>query len=202
MHKISLINSGVNSEILIPRPELRPQEYIHVIYPASHLGIRKGLFRVLQAWEKVEKTGLPIKLVIIGGVDAFKKDLENWVQNHPSTSFLGWVESHTEKYRNLLQSSHIIINPSFEEGQVGCVLEAMSTGAVPIITDNCGVNIENGVEGYIVNPEDTDELARQIISLSNNKTLREKISQEAIAVIHRNHSWETFRQNIKRILIS
>lgn len=200
--KIDLINSGVNHEILVPRPQLRPNDMVNVVYPASHLGIRKGLWRVLEAWEKIETQNTNVHLHIIGGADTFKKELEDWIAHHPSASFYGWVESHTERYRNLLQSSHIIINPSFEEGQVGCVLEAMSTGAVPVISENCGVGIRNNQEGFILSAsENSEELAEKVLLLVKEQELREELSAKAIEYIHLHHNWNKFRENLKIIIL-
>ncbi len=200
---INLIDSGVDIDLLTPDPSQRPKEKLRIVYPGSHLGIRKGLFRVLQAWQALEEKepDFSAELVIMGGADKFKDDINRFVATHPKSTFLGWIESNTEKYQKLLQSSHIIINPSLEEGQVGCVLEAMATGAVPIITQQCGIAISDGIEGQVIeNYENPNEVAEKLRVLIHDQKLLETMSQKSLAYIREHHSWRTFKKNIERIV--
>ncbi len=199
---IILLNSGVNSELLKPGINTKAEKRIRILYPASILGIRKGLFRVLKAWDILEKMyELDIELIIIGQADKFKVELDIFIKTHKKVKFMGWIDSSTESYRNLLQSSDIIINPSIEEGQVGCVLEAMATGAVPIITNNCGIPITHNNEGLIIkNYKDTNELVEKIKFLVENIEIREKMSKATLKYIKANHSWDLFNNTIRKIV--
>jgi glycosyltransferase involved in cell wall biosynthesis len=52
----------------------------------------------------------------------------------------------------------------------------------PIVASNVGGNpeaIENEVTGFLFEPDKPDELAKQIILLLKNKTLRQKMGQAA-----------------------
>jgi len=200
--RIHLINSGVNTEILVPKPELRPPDTFRVLYTASDLGIRKGLFRVLNVWDIIEKKGIDAELVIAGGALKFKRDVDDFVTKHARASYRGWIDSHTEEYRQLLQSSHCIINPSLEEGQVGCVLEAMSCGAVPVITRNCGVDISNAKEGYLIEYADETGMADRIQQLMENSESYNQMSQKTLTYISTHHTWDTFRKIMRGLLTS
>lgn len=202
---ISLINSGVNSNRLIPDYKMRKNNHVRFVFPGSHLGVRKGLFRVIEIWEMLNKEISPekISLVIIGGNYQYEKIIDRFTDKFPNTKYLGWVDSISDKYLHILQSSHIVLHPSLEEGQVGAVLEAMACGCVPVITEQCGIAITNKKEGVIVqHASETDKMTREIIHLIKNKTNMIDISNRARKHVESDFCWDEFQKNIRNICLS
>ncbi len=199
---IHLWNTGINTDRIVPNPGLRPKDKIRFVYPASHKAIRKGLFRMINSWKKLN-TLVPsesIELYLVGGDEpSFSRDVSSFIKEYPNAFNLPWVDTDTQlKY---FQSSHAVIGPAIEEGQVTTVLEVMACGAVPIITPQCGINIEDGTEGFIIKDyKDADEIAMYMERIVKDKTLRERISLLAISNVVRNNGWEGFRDNFKKII--
>ena len=199
---IRFLNTGINTDRIIPNPELRPKDKIRFIYPASHKAIRKGLFRMLDAWKKLNLL-VPkesIELYLVGGDEpSFIDEINFFTKEYPNVFNFPWVSNDVQlKY---FQSSHVVVAPAIEEGQVTTVLEVMACGAVPIITPQCGINLAHGIEGFIINDyKNTDEIANYMKRLVNNKTILASMSIQAIINIKRNNNWEDFRKNLTKII--
>lgn len=96
---------------------------------------------------------------------------------------------------SITRQSDICIQPSIiaEAGSLS-VLEAMQAGK-PIITTNNGSQgeyVDNGVNGILVNPEDTDALSHHIATLLDDDTLRQKIGNAAKDKFDTVLSWQHF----------
>ncbi len=198
---IKLINSGVNTDYLSPKREFYFEDKVKIIFTASDMGIRKGLFRVIDVWNYINKLSNDnIELTIIGGNKSFSDDIERFAKTHDNVKNWGWVDSSDIIYKTLLQSSQIVINFSIEEGQVGCVLEAMACGCVPIITEESGIPIQNNENGILIKAGefDAERVCRRIIDLVRNKKKMEKMSIKAREYIVKNHSWSTFNENFSQ----
>jgi L-malate glycosyltransferase len=73
-----------------------------------------------------------------------------------------------------LELIDIGVNRSSMEGLSNAIMEYMASG-VPCIVSNAGGNpelIENGVNGYTFELDNTSELANHIINLLDNKELQ------------------------------
>lgn len=193
---------GINTHVLFPLEKLRPTDRVRFIYPASHKGLRKGLFRVLETWEHLNTIVPPakIELFLLGGDEpVFTKEVDGIISRFSNIHNLGWVDDALQI--SYLQSSHSVLAPAIEEGQVSAVLEAMACGAVPIITKQCGINLTDTVDGFIVKDyKDSSEMASYMKNLIDNKGIREKMSRKAMEHVLRYHNWESFQKNFKEII--
>ena len=92
-----------------------------------------------------------------------------------------------EKY----QKSDIFVLSSHEEGMPNVLSEAMACGLSIVSTKVRGSDelIENNVNGFLVEPRNSEELADKIDILINNKEIREKFSFESLKKISK-YSWD------------
>jgi len=99
----------------------------------------------------------------------------------------------------MLQKTDVFVIPSSQEGLCVSGLEAMACGC-PVVSTKCGGPmdyVKEGENGYLVdfNPI---EFANKIVSICENRTLREKLSLGALHQIQENYSEE----GVKRKWIS
>lgn len=123
---------------------------------------RKGLDLLLPA---LAETSEDIRLVIVGEgqeQQALKEQITE-LDIVDRVTFMGYVEG--EKLRELYKNSDAFILPTREDCFGLVILEAMCT-SLPIISskyaDGARDLVEEGVNGYIVDPEDTEGLATVI----------------------------------------
>lgn len=82
---------------------------------------------------------------------------------------------------DLLKDSNVFIMPSFYEGLPMALLECMSFGVVPIVTDvgSIGEYVKDSENGKIVEVKDTDSIVDAVLSLDKDRKLLSKLSENA-----------------------
>lgn len=90
------------------------------------------------------------------------------------------VVSGKSKY-NLLKDSDMFVMPSFYEGLPMALLECMSWGVVPIVTDvgSIGEYVKDGENGQLVKVKDIASIVNAIMPFVNNRDLLKKMSENA-----------------------
>ncbi|WMN16075.1 glycosyltransferase family 4 protein [Pseudomonas piscis] len=78
-----------------------------------------------------------------------------------------------------LTACSVFVLPSYREGTPRSVLEAMSSGRAIVTTDapGCRETVEEGVNGFLVEPRDISKLAIAMERLINSGSLREQMGQ-------------------------
>lgn len=137
---------------------------------------------------------IPDARLLIAGADNFDgkyKALANELGVGDRVDFLG----HREDVEELLKLSDICAASSLREGLPVNIMEAMACGLPVVAADNRGHRalVNNGVDGFIIKPDDSKEMAEKInyildnanIYLSFSEYARKNIkrfSQESVAV--------------------
>jgi glycosyltransferase involved in cell wall biosynthesis len=124
------------------------------------IGKLKGVYDILEM-AKQHKTELAGNVkIIVGGNgenDKFTRMIEEY-QISEIVEFVGWVSG--EKKKQLLNSSHIMLLPSYVEGLPISILEGMAY-KMPIITTPVGGIpdiVTDGVNGKLMTPGNVEEL--------------------------------------------
>ena len=200
---ISVVHEGVNREAFHPCSEAEIQKvrgkyglvrnyvlFVGTVQP------RKNLVRLIEAFAKARQKNLD--LVIAGS----RGWLSDEIYSAPAkfgvekpVKFLGYVDS--EDLPALYSGSLFLAFPSLYEGFGLPILEAMSC-ETPVLTSKIGATAEVALESaFLVDPNDTDEIATAIVKLAVNPNLREKLSQKGRERAS-NFSWEkTARETLK-----
>ena len=82
---------------------------------------------------------------------------------------------------DLLKDSDVFVMPSFYEGLPMALLECMSFGVVPVVTDvgSIGEYVKDGENGKIVMIKDTDTIVNAISLMHKDRKLLTKLSENA-----------------------
>ncbi len=136
----------------------------------------KGIFELIEAFESLLKKGKDMRLIIAGDgedLDALKQA----VLAKEQVRFTGYVEG--EEKIALLKESDIFCLPSYTEGLPISVLEAMLFG-LPVVTTRVGGLkrfFKEGQMGYLIEPQDSEEIEKKIALLLSNKERQIKMSR-------------------------
>lgn len=182
--KVSVIYNGTRDFKLIPRGS-----EIFTVGAISELHKIKGLDILLKAWAKFIK-GRKAHLVIVGEGEE-RPNLENMANNmdiSDSITFRGFVEN----ARSILGDFDIFCLPSRSEAMPYSLLEAGSA-ELPVIATNVGgvpEVIENGLNGILVKPEDSEALFSSLALLAGDENLRKRLGENLKATIKEKFSFE------------
>lgn len=161
---------------------------LHILY-LGRVEPNKGVDYLLSASEKLKAEG--VKFVLhIAGRDQCKDYYIPLFQESLKESFVyeGIVTGHSKT--ELLKKCQLFILPSFYEGLPISLLEAMSFGEVPIVTDvgSIGEVVKGRVNGIIVRTKDSDSIVDAIQQLNNDRSLLKNLSERAKSTIMNNYS--------------
>lgn len=137
--------------------------------------------------ERLEKSKTNYILHIAGDGD-YRQELETFIyQSHLQKKIFIHGLIPRDQMKEYWKNTDIFINISDSEGNCMSMLEALSQGCVPILTDVSGVrdSVENGYNGYIVKKRDIDAMVKHIFYLDEHRELIKVFGKR---------SWEKMRE--------
>lgn len=192
--KLRVVPYGVNlSEFYsIGKPE---DDSFKILF-VGNFCIRKGAPYLLEAFKKFKH---PKKeLVVVGAVSAELK-LIIGKYKELNISFTGTVPR--AEVKQYMSTSHVFVLPSIEDG-FGMVLgQAMSCGCPVIASKNTGSGnlFSDGVEGFIVEPCNVEQLVASFTNLADNPDLRKKMGENAVLKVKHLGGWNTYGKEIAKV---
>jgi len=159
-----------------------------------------GRFNAFKNVEKLIETAGHLKAI---GVDNFELQLVGEGERRATVEqlviekgltkqvrFLGWIDrdSIVERYRQ----ADLFVTATTWEGMPNTVLEGMACGLPVIATRASGLEelVRDGVNGYLVNINDSSALADRIATLINNPYERARMSKESRKIAEQEFAWE------------
>lgn len=162
-------DTTVNSEDVTI--EGMPDRYV-VFY--GRIGEEKGIRILMKIWDEIS-----IPLVVMGS-GPLESEFRSWCEEKKDVHFLGYTEHN--KTLSIVKKSEFVIFPSiWYEGCSMVVIEAESLGKALIASDLgfSSESIQNGVNGFKVQPGDVPGFRTKIEELWNNPEECKKLGMNA-----------------------
>ncbi|MCS7229667.1 MAG: glycosyltransferase family 1 protein [Candidatus Kryptonium sp.] len=139
---------------------------------------RKGLDKLLDAYEIIKQEIPDVELIICGKIGWKVKDLvlklNKMISTNTKVKYLGYVDD--DKLINLYREVDVCVYPSFYEGFGLPPLEAMACGCPVIVSNTSSLPEVVGEAGITVDPIDVKQLATAIKEVILNDALKRKLS--------------------------
>ncbi|MBR8066882.1 glycosyltransferase family 4 protein [Burkholderia ambifaria] len=182
-------NTAVDAQKARPSPVAVPDRpYIAF---AGRLSEQKGLEALIEALAAVNLTSGPLDLVMAGEGDTRRwKAYAERLGVADRVRFAGWLAgSHKSRF---YQEATLFCLPSRFESFGIAALEAMFYGLPVVATRVGGLGelVDDGVTGYLVEPDDAAALARVIRDIVRDPALRERMGRAARERAHRLYTTE------------
>src|SRR5688572_27613695 len=161
---------AISEEQIIRRAQENPLQILFL----GNVIHRKGLHTLLEAIRPLKSD---IRLDVVGSLDseaAYAKQMRKYVADNNLSSFVflhGPLDK--EPLIEKLRQAHILAVPSSYEGYGIVYLEGMCFG-LPAIGTTAGAAreiISDGVDGFLIEPENANELAKKLKILSENRDI-------------------------------
>jgi glycosyltransferase involved in cell wall biosynthesis len=168
------------------------------VFTAAFVGtidVRKGVPVLLEAWAEAKLSG---RLLLAGQMRAEVMRRYAHLLQRSDIIQLGFVHDVGSVYR----SADVFCLPSWEEGCPQVTLEAMSAGAVPIVTPmgTAGAFSASDDVGIVIPPGDVAALSEALRSLANDRArllhLKQRARERAA-----NYTWELVGQRRRAALL-
>ena len=166
----------------------------------GRLGERKSPETLIRAAKTVLKKHPEARFVFGGDGDVETyKSLARDYGIVDSCHFAGWITGAVKE--QMFAECSIFCLPSKNEGMPMSVLEAMAYGLVTVATPVGGVPqvIRSNVDGILVPVGDDERLAKSLISLMDDKTLKERLGHAGRIRVERDFSMNSYLDKMLRI---
>ena len=202
--KITVIGNGVDVEVFHPDGNRKPERSngrVEALFVGDLLPA-KGLDFLLAALGRIDDSRLVVRLVGTRTVyfDALAREHRSLFEEG-KVGYAGRMgqEALTEAYRR----ADFCVFPSRYDQYPQVVLEALSMGKPVVLSDRVGTRriVEDGVDGYVVPFGRTDLLAGKIVTLTQDRGLRERMGRRARQKAEQN-TWAHIAEEYRDVFAS
>lgn len=147
----------------------------------------KGVFLLKMIDDDLVSKGFEFRWTIIGQGPC-ENDLKRQWSNNTRVSFIKATDS--AQIFDILEKQDILVFPSWFEGTPVAIVEAMSRGVIPVVSDLPGGTRDLVTEkmGFLCNSMNSKDFADAIINLYNDKTLFDTLRKNCIQKITADYS--------------
>lgn len=137
--------------------------------------VRKGVHFALEAWLRSPASENGRFLIAGGFLPEYEQRLAPLLA-HPSVEVLG----HRDDVPELMRRSDVLVLPSIEEGFGLVCVEALGSGAVPMVSDACTDVCRHGENALVHHVGDVDAIATQLAQLHADRALLARLRAAAL----------------------
>lgn len=158
------------------------------LYFAGAGNVHKGLDLLLEAFSELEQ-----HLWICSRINKeFAEIYANELYNRENIHLVGWVQSRSDEFYRVMDTCNYAILPSCSEGGVHSVVECMNQGLIPIVSKECGLNIDP--YGFYLDPCTIKEIKKVV----NNASQFSVMDCQRRSMAARRTATETFSEAVFR----
>jgi len=201
VNKISVIPMGVDGAFLEvgKNRKMGLEKRPFTILSNRNLLPIYNVFLLIRAIPMVLKEEPDTKFLIAGD-GSEKESLEREVKKlnlNSSVRFLGRVPH--EEMPDLLAHADIYVSTSLYDGTSVSLLEAMASGAFPIVTDILANRewVSDGENGFLFPEKGAEFLAKKIIQAIRNPTLLDRTRKKNFSILKEKVSWPVILEQVK-----
>lgn len=186
--KISLVPNAVDIQKFSPRIGTRDEKTVRVAF-IGRLVANKGPQYLVEATQRILRDAEHVEFLVVGNGPMLEQ-LRARVSRLGLTAnvhFMGTVPN----IADFLKTCDILVRPSLTEGMPLTVLEAMATG-IPTVASRVGGTTEivhDGIDGFLVEPKNVDELSSKLLRLVRDVDLRRAFGVQARAFVEKSYNW-------------
>lgn len=175
-----------------------------MVFFIGSLGTRKGVHDALRAVPLIKAEMPEMEFVFGGKVELghekeMIEELCRKATEEHGVQFPGLITGDTKLH--YFKTASIFILPSYNENLPVSILEAMAMGLPVVSTPIAGVPemMQDGINGFLIEPGDHEALADRIIKLMQDDDLRREIGERNVKNIQKNFHPRIFAQNVSQL---
>lgn len=187
-NKLTVIHLGVDLETFRPQPDKNEDGVFRVMF-AGAISLQKGIPYLLEAFKGLDVSNS--ELVLVGA--PFPEMARILPRYDGLFRFVRGVPQH--ELVALYNSASVFVLPSIQDGFGMAAAEAMACGVPVIVSENVGLPIEDGQQGFVVPIRDPDAIREKLLYLYENETTRQAMGERAQAHA-RQFSWHNYQKRL------
>jgi alpha-maltose-1-phosphate synthase len=177
---------GVDLSLFAPAADT-PVPPFKILF-AGHIGLRKGVWYLLEA---VRQADIPdLQVVLLGNIEGDGQ----WLRKYEDL-YVHIRHTPRQEIPAIFADAHIYVFPSLHEGSTVSIYEAMASGLPVVTTPNAGSVVRDGKDGFIVPVRDIDAIRDRIERLYRDPGLRAGMGRNGVARAAE-YSWDAYSRRI------
>jgi glycosyltransferase involved in cell wall biosynthesis len=195
VEKVRVAYLGVREEFFDLKRDYRIDGPVRILF-TGNFDLRKGVRLLLEAIRNCRRSGLDLRLDLMGNLDNGASCLEagdNLFFTHTPFAPL-------QQVCMAFARADLFVFPTFAEGSSRSGMEAAAAGLPIITTENCGLPLEHEKSAIYVPVNDSDALAEAISRLSSQEGLRRQLGRNAMKTVTENYTWMHYGQQVAEYL--
>jgi len=193
--KIRVSYLGVREEFFNLKRDYRIEGPVRLLF-TGNFDIRKGVRVLLEAIRQCRRSGLDVRLELMGNLGNGRSCLEpgdDLFFRH--TAFAPITE-----VAKAFAGADLFVFPTFAEGSSRSGMEAAAGGLPIITTENCGLPLRHGESVIYVPANDAGSLAEAIAHVSSDECLRQSLGMNAMRTVTENYTWTQYGKQVAEYL--
>jgi glycosyltransferase involved in cell wall biosynthesis len=179
-----------------------PQNKLNLLF-IGRISIHKGIEYIYQALILLKNKGVPFKFYMAGTGQEEKEYVEKFSALLAGDFEFKGVVSGVAKAA-LYKSSNVFILPSLFEGLPMSLLESMSFGLVPLVTDVGSIKfvVKTGENGIMLNQNPAADIAAAIENFISDTAFLQRLSKNASEFIFKNYDPDNYIAGLNSIYVT
>lgn len=199
--KIINFPHGVTKEFLIPEIKKEIKDGVLIV---SHRKLENVYNNktIIEALRILKEKGINFRFIFASGgtLEPHLQHLSHKMGLKDYVKFTGFIP--LPQLVEILSKAHIFISASLSDSTAVSILEAMATGCIPVVSD-IQANREwiiNGINGYLFNPMDAQDLAEKLNRVIENISWFRKAVDMNMQIVQKKADWErNFNQFLEKL---
>lgn len=198
---IEIVPNGIEKGDYVDKLSVQKTKDIEkIILFVGRLHPVKGVRYLLQAMQIIHEEMPSARLILVGD-GAERRQLEDMTDNlgiRGCVNFVGKVPH--ERIPDYMRQADVFVLPSVSEGFPVTVLEAIACGLSIVATRVGGLPdiIEDGTNGYLIDPKSEKQIAKALLKLLQDEHLREYMSANNKNAAEK-YSWDKVAATLEEI---
>ena len=193
--KVRVAYLGVREEFFDLKHDYRIDGPVRILF-TGNFDIRKGVRILLEAIRECRRSGLDVRLELMGnlgnGAPCLQPGDEIFFSHTPFAPLTQVAAA--------FAGADLFVFPTFAEGSSRSGMEAAAAGLPIITTENCGLPLQHGESAIYVPVNDAGCLAEAIGLLSSDEGLRTSIGRDAMRTVTENYTWAQYGRQVAQYL--
>jgi glycosyltransferase involved in cell wall biosynthesis len=193
--KVRVAYLGVREEFFDLKRDYRIDGPVRILF-TGNFDIRKGVRILLEAIRQCRRSGLDVRLELMGnlgnGAPCLQPGDEIFFTHTPFAPLTQVAASFAK--------TDLFVFPTFAEGSSRSGMEAAAAGLPIITTENCGLPLQHGKSAIYVPANDAASLAQAIGLVSADEALRTSIGRNAMRTVTENYTWDQYGRQVAQYL--
>ncbi len=169
-----------------------------VVLFTGRLTKHKGVIYLIRAAQKINGT------VLIIGDGPERKNIEAEITKKNITNVIlaGYIKSDDPLYHAYYERADVYVAPSVWDEPLGLtILEAMAAHKPVVATRKGGILsiIRDKINGYLIAPRSSSEIANQVNTLLRQDNVRETVGERAYKTVVDKFNWETIAGRFEKL---